>query len=77
LMTLDFANECARVLQLAGRLHFITDVADYFAATLQLLKETPALTAVAPASAPEAQTNFERKYRLEGRQIFRSCHEKK
>lgn len=76
LMTRDFALECVRVLQVGGRLHFITDVADYFAATQQMLKEAPALEALEPGNAAEALTNFERKYRLEGRTIYRAWYEK-
>ncbi len=73
LMTRDFAEQCARVLQPGGRLHFSTDVADYFAETLEMLKKVPALE---PAGAAEALTNFERKYRQEGRTIHRACYEK-
>lgn len=73
LMTPDFAEECARVLQPGGRLHFITDVADYFAATLQMLHEIPELMPDEPESPAESLTNFERKYRLEGRPIYRAC----
>jgi tRNA (guanine-N7-)-methyltransferase len=76
LFNCDFAGECARVLQPGGRLHFSTDVADYFAATLAMLKEVPALAALEPVSAAEALTNFERKYRQEGRPIHRACYEK-
>jgi tRNA (guanine-N7-)-methyltransferase len=76
LMTRDFADECVRVLQPGGRLHFITDVADYFAATLDMLKEVSMLSAIESADTAEALTNFERKYRLDGRPIYRSCFEK-
>jgi tRNA (guanine-N7-)-methyltransferase len=76
LLNRDFAGQCARVLQPGGRLHFITDVADYFAETLQMLKEVPTLAALEPASAAEALTNFERKYRQEGRTIYRVWYEK-
>ena len=76
LMTRDFADECVRVLLPGGRLHFITDVADYFAGTLDMLKEIPMLRAIESADTAKALTNFERKYRLEGRPIYRSCCEK-
>ena len=76
LLNRDFAVQCARVLQPGGRLLFSTDVADYFAETLEMLKEVPALAALEPASAAEALTNFERKYREEGRPIYRAWHEK-
>ncbi len=76
LMTRDFADGCARVLQPGGRFHFITDVADYFATTIQMLKEVRALAALEPKDTQEAITNFERKYRLEGRPIYRACYGK-
>lgn len=76
LMTLDFARVCVRVLQPGGRLHFVTDVADYFAATERMLAEIAELAAEEPKPAGEVMTNFERKYRLEGRPIYRACHRK-
>lgn len=77
LMTADFAEQCARILQPNGRLHFITDVADYFAITVAMVSAIAAFTSVATPVAAEAQTNFERKYRLEGRPIYRACYEKR
>jgi tRNA (guanine-N7-)-methyltransferase len=78
LFTLAFADQCVRVLQGAGRLHFATDVADYFAETLVLLNGIAALRPLpAPPSAAEAMTNFERKYRQERRAIHRALYEKK
>ena len=77
LFTRDFAAECARVLAPGGRLHFATDVADYFAETLEMLKEVSALQVLpTPASDGEHLTNFERKYRQEGRAIYRGLYEK-
>jgi tRNA (guanine-N7-)-methyltransferase len=77
LFTRDFAEGCARVLQMGGRLHFVTDVADYFADTVDMLKEVPAFAGLpAPPCDGEYLTNFERKYRQEGRPIYRALYEK-
>jgi tRNA (guanine-N7-)-methyltransferase len=76
LMTHDFAEQIARVLQVGGRLHFITDVADYFAETIAMLADVSALTAISTPDAGEALTNFERKYRKEGRAIHRALYER-
>jgi tRNA (guanine-N7-)-methyltransferase len=77
LFTLAFAEQCVRVLQDTGRLHFATDVADYFAETMGMLNGIAALRPLpAPTSPAEATTNFERKYRQEGRAIHRALYEK-
>ena len=76
LFTRDFADEAVRVLQAKGRLHFVTDVADYFAETIEMLREVTALRPLpTPVSDAEYLTNFERKYRLEGRAIYRALYE--
>jgi tRNA (guanine-N7-)-methyltransferase len=77
LFTRDFAEECVRVLKESGRLHFVTDVADYFAESIEMLKDVPALRPL-PVTQPDEEylTNFERKYRLEGRAIYRALYEK-
>lgn len=77
LFTTEFATQCARVLQPGGRLHFVSDVAEYFAETHAMLAGSGAWTAIMwpePADARDEDdylTNFERKYRREGRAIFR------
>ncbi|MSQ96683.1 MAG: tRNA (guanosine(46)-N7)-methyltransferase TrmB [Gemmataceae bacterium] len=78
LFTRDFAVECARVLKTTGRLHFVTDVADYFAESVEMLKDVPVLQTL-PVSNEDTDylTNFERKYRLEGRAIYRALYQKK
>lgn len=81
LFTSDFIQQCARVLRVEGRLHFVTDVAEYFAESLALVQEVPALQALlegeqrSPAEG-EFLTNFERKYRLQGRPIYRALFER-
>ena len=73
LFTADFAAQCTRVLVPGGTLHFVSDVAEYFEETCAMLAEQNLLRR-AP-SLPDAAaflTNFERKYRQEGRLIYRA-----
>ena len=77
LFTRDFAEQCVRVLRPGGRLHFVTDVEDYFAESLEMVKDVPALTPLPTPVADEGYlTNFERKYRQEGRAIYRALFER-
>jgi tRNA (guanine-N7-)-methyltransferase len=82
LFTADFAQASARVLTSGGRLHFVSDVQAYFDETIDMLKSFPQLAAIAPpdVKAPEHDmdylTNFERKYRREGRPIYRAAWQK-
>jgi tRNA (guanine-N7-)-methyltransferase len=77
LFTRDFAEQAARALRLGGRLIFATDVADYFAGTIEMLAGVPELRALpTPPCDVEYLTNFERKYRLEGRSIYRAQYER-
>jgi tRNA (guanine-N7-)-methyltransferase len=82
LFTPEFATECARVLCAGGILHFVSDVADYFAETDRMLTEMGAWRHVAwpevAAASDETDylTNFERKYRKEGRAIHRARYER-
>ncbi|HVS38974.1 MAG TPA: tRNA (guanosine(46)-N7)-methyltransferase TrmB [Gemmataceae bacterium] len=81
LFTPEFAVQCGRVLRPGGKLHFVSDVEDYFHTAVGLLAMQPTLQS-SPAPAPDAPrhdmdylTNFERKFRKEGRPIFRACYE--
>jgi tRNA (guanine-N7-)-methyltransferase len=82
LFTAEFAVQCARVLRPGGRLLLATDVADYFQVMTQLVAEQTALRALPPPEdrAPEHDldylTNFERKFRKEGRPIYRAAYER-
>jgi tRNA (guanine-N7-)-methyltransferase len=78
LLTPEFADQCVRVLGTGGQLHFVSDVREYFDETLQLLADQGHLR---PLPVPEERpatdatdylTNFERKYRKEGRPIYRA-----
>ncbi|CAN5175338.1 tRNA (guanosine(46)-N7)-methyltransferase TrmB [soil metagenome] len=83
LMSEEFANLVLTTLRPGGRLHFVTDVADYFAMVTELLATVTAFELLPPPAEPEPQhdmdylTNFERKFRQEGRPIYRSLYEKR
>lgn len=79
LFTAEFAVACARVLRDGGKLHVVSDVAEYFAEMERLVAAQPALQPL-PLAAPDEPrhdmdylTNFERKYRKEGRPICRGA----
>ena len=82
LFTPDFAESILKALAPGGRLHFVSDVADYFAMVTAMLVGMPAFRRL---PAPDAEnprhdmdylTNFERKVRKEGRPIHRALYEK-
>jgi tRNA (guanine-N7-)-methyltransferase len=81
--TPEFAAQCGRVLQPGGHLYFVTDVADYFTEIVELLAQQPALRPLPPPELKEPRhdldylTNFERKYRKEGRPIHRAAYERR
>ncbi len=72
-----FVAQCARVLRPGGILHVATDVEDYSHHIASLVAAQPNLRPSAPPTAPAAThdldylTNFERKFRKEGRPIHR------
>lgn len=77
-MTPPFIADVARTLLPGGKLHFWTDVQEYFQATLELLAECAALAGPfdVPERAPEHdldfRTHFERRMRLHGEPVYRS-----
>ncbi|MCC6417632.1 MAG: tRNA (guanosine(46)-N7)-methyltransferase TrmB [Gemmataceae bacterium] len=77
-----FTAQCARVLRPGGRLLIASDVAEYFAIMKELLARLPELKEVPPpaenrpAHDLDYLTNFERKYRQEGRPIYRAAYER-
>jgi tRNA (guanine-N7-)-methyltransferase len=81
LFTADFVAECVRVLRVGGRLLVATDVEEYFGIMTGLLAAVPRLRPLPPPEPDEPRhdfdylTNFERKYRLEGRPIYRAAYE--
>jgi tRNA (guanine-N7-)-methyltransferase len=83
LFTPEFAAVVGQVLRPTGRLHFATDVVEYFDIVRNIVQELPSFQPVAPPepSAPKDEldylTNFERKYRGEGRPIYRMNYVKR
>jgi tRNA (guanine-N7-)-methyltransferase len=78
--TEPFAAQCERVLRPGGLLHVVTDVEEYFRVMTALLAENTRLQALPPPEErPPAHdldylTNFERKFRKEGRPIYRGTY---
>ncbi|HEX6962798.1 MAG TPA: tRNA (guanosine(46)-N7)-methyltransferase TrmB [Lacipirellula sp.] len=77
-MTEAFLADITRTLQPGGRLHFWTDVKEYFDNTLELIAKTTQL--VGPIEVPERaaehdldyRTHFERRMRLHDEPVYRS-----
>jgi tRNA (guanine-N7-)-methyltransferase len=73
-----FLKDVVRTLEPEGRLHFWTDVQEYFDATLQLIAEKTPL--VGPMEVPETpsehdldyRTHFERRTRLSDQPVYRA-----
>jgi tRNA (guanine-N7-)-methyltransferase len=82
LFTPEFAEQCERTLQPGGRLHLATDVEDYFQVMTALLGQRTHLCFVPPPPPSEPAhdldylTNFERKFRQQGKEIHRACYVK-
>jgi tRNA (guanine-N7-)-methyltransferase len=78
LFTDAFAREVARILVPGGQLHFVSDVEEYHRTVVGVVAEQTPLRPMPPpeAHAPSHDldylTNFERKFRKEGRPIYRS-----
>ena len=86
----QFAAQCERTLQVGGRLYLVTDVGDYFAVMTELLQQQArlkllsagadatqlALNPKEPSHDLDYLTNFERKFRKEGRPIYREVYER-
>ena len=66
-----------------GRLHFVTDVENYFRMATGLLAAQPALQPLPPPEPGDPRhdldylTNFERKFRKQGKPIWRACYERR
>jgi tRNA (guanine-N7-)-methyltransferase len=74
----EFVADVARALRPGGDFHMATDVEDYFGVMREVMAAAPEFL---PQPAPEPKvpehdldylTNFERKYRIAGRAIFRA-----
>lgn len=83
LFTEDFAHQCQRILRPDGRLHVVSDVDDYFHIMTDLLDGQPQLEKGKPPDekTPEHDldylTNYDRKFRKEGRAVYRALYWKK
>jgi tRNA (guanine-N7-)-methyltransferase len=72
-----FARQCERILSPQGQLLVVTDVADYAQMVRQTVAEQTGLiereseAEQEPAHDMDYLTNFERKFRQEGRAIYR------
>jgi tRNA (guanine-N7-)-methyltransferase len=80
--TPELAQQCVRVLLPGGVLSFASDVEDYARMVVALvavhpeLRELPAPEPGTPCHDLDYLTNFERKFRKEGRAIYRHCWER-
>lgn len=74
----EFARQCQRILRPSGNLHVVSDVQEYFhsitalLASLNQLECSPPPDPKAPEHDLDYLTNFDRKYRKEGRPIYRA-----
>jgi tRNA (guanine-N7-)-methyltransferase len=81
--TPEFAADAARAIALDGRLYIASDVEEYFGVMSAILRAMPAF-AERPAEADRAApptdagyaTNFERKARASGTQVWRAVYER-
>lgn len=79
--TAEFVDDAARALVPGGTFHLATDVEEYFGVMAEIMTDR---SDFAPRSVPELHdpahdldylTNFERKYRIEGRPIYRASYQ--
>ncbi len=82
IMRESFLRDVERVLEPGGRLHFWTDVQEYFETSLELLARCTRLEGPLPESTSqgsepfEYRTHFERRNRLQGAAIYRAVFRK-
>jgi tRNA (guanine-N7-)-methyltransferase len=82
MFTPEFAVQCERILRPGGRLYVVTDVQEYFEVITALiarhtrLRPLAAIEPPSPAHDLDYLTNFERKFRQQGRAIFRGNYER-
>jgi tRNA (guanine-N7-)-methyltransferase len=80
--TPELSVQCERTLRPGGRLNIATDVGDYFQVMTALLAQHTQLVPLAqlepgaPAHDLDYLTNFERKFRKQGKPIYRSQYER-
>lgn len=77
-MTLAFLGDIVRTLKADGKLHFWTDVKEYFESTLELVADVTPLkgpwevTVRPPEHDLDFRTHFERRMRLHGEPVYRA-----
>ena len=82
-MRAEFVKEIERVLEIGGRLHFWTDVLEYFESALETLAEATTLAGpfdvaeAAPEHDLDYRTHFERRTRLNREDVYRAEFEKR
>ena len=80
--TPEFAAVVARILRPGGRLHIVTDVEAYFGVMTGIVGAMAEFRPLPPPTPSEPRhdldylTNFERKFRKEGRLIYRAAYER-
>lgn len=80
--TADFVAECTRVLRPGGQFHAATDVEEYARVMSDLLAAQPGLRPLPPPEERQPEhdldylTNFERKFRKQGKPIWRMRYER-
>lgn len=72
LVTPEFARSVAEALAPDGELRFVTDHGDYFEEAVAILESEPRLEPLPVPDEMADLTNYERKYRAEGRPIHRA-----
>ena len=76
----SLASQLERVIRPGGELHIASDVEDYFTMIRELIAarpcfhEQPVPEPKSPENEHDYLTNFERKYRIEGRPIHRAIY---
>lgn len=70
LLTADLATDILRTLEPGGTLWIATDVEHRFEEMLAVLAPLPFALSLGESAPGRALTNFERKYRVEGRSLF-------
>lgn len=77
-MNESFIRQIERVLERGGRLHFWSDVEEYFQSTLELMALIPSLQGPTVEEERESShdldfhTHFERRFRLDSQPVFRA-----